>query len=269
MSLGGSWANIWTQGKRYDLDYEILHSRLSLSYGVNHRFLFTAAFEKKNYFGGAMDGFLIAFHNLIGVEQDGRDKVKSNKAHYLFRDAQGHVIVDSTDIAVFNNNALQASVSYILTPGSRWLPAVNLSGTVSWSLNTPLMGSGEAVDTAFGVGLSKRWAKKWLTYHEVSFIYFGKNELPHFSMKNNGYSLINAVVWEWRPSISWLLQFMYTNGLIKDFPDLKDPSYEAHIGMKWQTKHDGMFEFAVIENVINYDNSPDFGVHLKYTLALK
>ncbi len=268
-SLGASWANIWTRDERYNLDYEILHTRFSLSYGVTPRLRLTAAYEKRKYFGGAMDGFLIWFHDLVGVEQDGRDEIPRNEAHYFFADTQKNVIVDSNDIEVFDNDAIQIGASYLLMPGSRFWPAINLTGTVSWGLDTPLIGSGEPVDFALGVGLSKRWARKWLTYHNFTYIRFGQNELHYFSLQDNGFSMVNAIVWEWRPNVSVPLQFMYTSGLVKDTPNLKDSSYEAHIGLKWKMKRHGQLEVALIENVINYDNSPDFGIHLNYSCSLK
>jgi len=269
MSLGGSWANVWTSSDRNNLDYEILHTRFSLSYGATPRLLLTAAYEKREYFGGAMDDFLIWFHDLFSIEQDGRDTVPRNEAHYLFRDAQGHVIVDSNDIEVFDNDAIQVGGSYLLTPGSRFWPAISLNATVSRGIETPLIGSGSPVDIALGVGLSKRWARKWVSYHSFTYIRFGQDELPYFSLKNNGFSMVNAVIWEWRPAVSFPLQFMYTTGVIKDSPNLKDPSYEAHLGMKWKMKRYGRLEVALIENVINYDNSPDFGIHLNYSCILK
>ena len=33
-------------------------------------------------------------------------------------------------------------------------------------------------------------------------------------------------------------------------------------------KRHGQLEVALIENVINYDNNPDFGIHLNYSCFL-
>jgi hypothetical protein len=88
-------------------------------------------------------------------------------------------------------------------------------------------------------------------------------------LSENGLSVVNALVWQYRPRVSYLLQFMYGEGLFKNISDLSDATHEAHLGLKWELKSGGLLEFAIIENIISYDNSPDFGIHLAYTYALK
>ena len=263
--LGSSWANIFTEGKAYDLDYEVLHARFSVSYGVNERLQMTAAFEQRNFFGGGMDGLIIEFHDLFGIEQGGRTNVPRNVSHYLFRDAQGNMLADSDDINTFDNNNIQAEISYILSPGTRILPAVHLKGVVCRNLDSPLIGRGNSLDYSMGVGFSKRWSKKWLSYHNAMYSWFGRNESPYFTLSDNSVSIVNALVWQYRPRFSYLLQFIYADGMFENIPGLSEATHEAHLGFKWKMKSGGILEFAIIENVISYNNSPDFGIHLAYT----
>jgi hypothetical protein len=57
---------------------------------------------------------------------------------------------------------------------------------------------------------------------------------------------------------------MYYEGALQDFGSLSDSSHEVDFGLKWQFTDGGIFEIGMIENIITYDNSPDFGFHLAY-----
>ena len=269
LRFGSSWVNVWSKDARYLLDYESLNSRISLAYGVNERLQLSAAFEGRNYFGGAMDNLIEGFHDLFNLYQDGRDRTPGNQTRILIRDAAGDVTYDSSDVNQLDNSSFQLSVSYLLFRGTKILPAVSLSGTLAQSVQSPLAGNGEPLDFSGGIGLSKRWAKRWYSYHTLSYTHFDQTQMAMFSMEDNGMTLTNTLAWQVRPTVALILQAMYSEGLVKDLPGLKDASQEVHMGFKWRPTKAGVLEFALIENVINYDNGPDFGVHLSYTWAPK
>ncbi len=37
------------------------------------------------------------------------------------------------------------------------------------------------------------------------------------------------------------------------------------MGLKWQFVETSVLELGVVENIINHDNSPDFGLHVMVT----
>lgn len=43
--------------------------------------------------------------------------------------------------------------------------------------------------------------------------------------------------------------------------DLSDPEFQITFGVKWATT-DGVFGIGLTENLFNYANTPDIGVHL-------
>ena len=68
--------------------------------------------------------------------------------------------------------------------------------------------------------------------------------------------------WQWKPNLSMLFQYVFSEGVVKDFGSLSDSSHEVNIGFKWRLSSGSIIEFAMVENVITHDNSPDFGLHL-------
>ena len=43
------------------------------------------------------------------------------------------------------------------------------------------------------------------------------------------------------------------------FPDCRDPRW------KWEVRQAGVLEIGLIENILEFGNSPDFGVHAAWT----
>jgi len=44
-----------------------------------------------------------------------------------------------------------------------------------------------------------------------------------------------------------------------------DPSNEIVFGWKWEVRQAGVLEIGLIENILEFGNSPDFGVHAAWT----
>ena len=44
------------------------------------------------------------------------------------------------------------------------------------------------------------------------------------------------------------------------------PSHEIALGFKWQVAAGALLNFAILENVIDPYNTPDFGIHLELVL---
>jgi hypothetical protein len=42
-------------------------------------------------------------------------------------------------------------------------------------------------------------------------------------------------------------------------------SHEVVVGWKWELGQAGVLEIGLLENIVTFDNSPDFGVHAAFT----
>ena len=74
-NIANTWTNVWAEESEYVLDYEMSETLVTMTYGFNKRFGVFLEFENRNYFSGEMDGFIQGFHDLFGIDQDGRDDV--------------------------------------------------------------------------------------------------------------------------------------------------------------------------------------------------
>lgn len=56
--------------------------------------------------------------------------------------------------------------------------------------------------------------------------------------------------------------YLFSVAGIKTLEALDKPSHEVHLGFKLRVYGNYVMDFALIENMITLDNSPDFGVHI-------
>ena len=182
-----------------------------------------------------MDNFIIEFHDLFGIDQDGRDKAPSGKSTLLLLDGNGHTQADLGSADRFNNSGVQLMSSFILHPGTKILPAICLSGVVQYGLETPFSDDEDPFDVGVGIGLSKRWSPRWFSYHAFHYTHYTQTDMPELTFEENGFSTTHALAWQQSRRLSFLLQYMYHEGVVKNLDSLSDPSHELGVGLKWET----------------------------------
>jgi len=264
--IGGTWTNVWAEEERYLLDYEMFDTDLALGYGISPRFFISMGYDRRDYFGGAMDGFIQGFHDILNLDQTGRSEYPRNQTRIVFYDEAENVLLDTDDVGRLQNAGISVSAQYIFHHGTDQWPAVGLSGTLRYGVEKPDGGDdGEPIDIGVSLGISKRWSDRWYTYFSGGFTYYGQSEYLGLQLNDTILSAMLALEWRWRPNFSILFQYLAIQGAAEDFGQLSDPSQEVTFGLKWQPSNMGVIEFGIIENIFIHDNTPDLGVHLAYT----
>jgi len=257
-----TWVNIWSNGDEYFLDYEMLRSAASIGYGLSDRLQVDLEIETRSRFGGIMDGFVQGFHDVFGIDQNGRDEV--GKGEFTFDLAPGagkpEILLDEDDRGVFARSAA-LTFQQNLTCGTTILPAVALAVTArtDTSPTSDLQGGG-SLDFGAALALSRRGGPLYL-YGTFGHTWFGSERFRGLRLENHQYTLLGALEWRFALRQSLLLQYLYTEGAIEDFGPFSDPSNEITLGWKWEVRDNWILEAGLIENLISFDNSPDFGIH--------
>jgi len=182
-------------------------------------------------------------------------------------DEANNVIYETDELDDPQNAGIRFFTQYILHHGTNRWPAVGLSGVLRYALETPGdQDDNEPIDIGVSLGLSKRWSDSWYTYFSCGLTYYGQNEFLMLELDETIFSAMLGLEWRWRPNFSILAQYQAVEGAVEDFGKLSDSSHEVTFGFKWQPSSSlGVVEFGLIENIVTYDNSPDFGLHLAYT----
>jgi len=268
-----TWTNVWANKSAYLMDYEMLDTIVTATYGFNKRLGLAVAFDNRSYFGGELDNFIQEFHDLFGIDQNGRDKVPRNRKVIQIFDPQTGNLLNEFSAGDLNNNGLGLLLNYNITHGTTIWPALNIYGLVRYATKSAeIFNKDNPVDYGFGLGLSKRWWKRWYTYAALGYTLFDDYDIEQSNpgaqppkFEDYQFTGMLSLSWHYTPTFSILAQYLFSGPNIKNVDGLDEPSHEVHLGFKWRVDQYGLLEFALVENIITMDNSPDFGLHLGWS----
>jgi len=264
-----TWSNtfVYDAGKGLLLDFETLDTRFALAYGVLDELELELGYENRTGIGGVMDRFINAFHRTLGLTDAGRHNFPRNQFQIQVPDNKGvpALTLGSGDQGSYSNSLL-LTVQHNVTCGTETLPAIAYALTLRANLdNGPGLSGQLPVEPQLSVSLSKAFGD-FYAYGSVAFGYFGTEHLGVIHLRPTQYSGLGAVEWRFASNMSLTLQYLVSQGVAKDLGSFSDPSHEITLGWKWELAERTVFEFGLIENLIHFDNSPDFGVHAGLTV---
>ena len=267
----GQWdvhvSETWTNAFIYDegntlLDYEMLDTRASVGYGVLDELQLELEFENRSAFGGTMDRFINAFHRTLGLTDAGRHNFDRNLFQVQIKDQNGNQAVNlgNADRGSFSN-AFLLTVQHNVTCGTEVLPAFSYALSLRAKLSDDLgPNGGLPLEPQLSVAASKAVGDFYF-YGSVGFAYFGSQHQGGIKYRPTQLSGLGAAEWRFASSMSLILQYLATQGVVDSLGAFSTNSHEITLGWKWEFADRTVFEFGLIENLINFSNSPDFGLH--------
>ncbi|MDB4306157.1 DUF3187 family protein [bacterium] len=275
--LGATWANTWNvDGGSFDpengelgpymLDYESLDANISYAYGLSDIFQIGAEYEQRWRFGGGMDGFIESFHDLFGLGQGGRDEWPRNQTNIFIDPQNGDPPVSLAGGEVSGTFArnLLVTLQHNVTCGTAKWPALSWAATGRYSLGDSGDIEGSKFDVALSVAASRRFGKFYV-YLTLGFAWYGGDTAFGLELETTQATVLLAGEWRFKPRMSFVLQYLGSQGVAKDLGVFSDTSNEIVLGWKWEVREAGVLEIGLLENVVSFDNSPDFGVHVAFT----
>jgi hypothetical protein len=264
-----AFSKMWGHSDNYLLDYEILSTTHSLVYGLTDDTQFELGavdtIRVGGTLGGSLDGFIRHFHEGFGLNQGGRNQYPRGAFLFHLRGRDGRTISIPEDGESASTQYLFASVHQTLLEGNDYLPAI----ASIWSLKTNLEKSpdiaGEGVEIAWTISVAKRFGDLY-AYLNVGFTRFGDEQFHGLPMRTLGSTLLAAVEWNFMADVSVVVQMLRTQGALVDYGPFSLGSNEVSLGFKIEASRGAVFEFGVIENIIVFDNTPDFGVQFGLTV---
>lgn len=263
-----TWVNVFAQSAgKYLLDFEMLRSSVAVAYGITDTVEVEAEFVNKSRFGGAMDSFIQGFHRTFGLDQGGRDTVPKNDFAFDVAPQGGNSGVSLSNQARGDfSQELLATLQYNVTCGAAEMPALAAAVTVRGDLgNSDELRGGLPVSLAMSLSASKR-VGEFYGYLGVGMAWFGHQDFLGIELRPTQLSALAAVEWRFAAEMSLVLQYLVSQGVARALGPFSAPSHEITLGFKGEITRGAVLELGLIENVITFDNSPDFGLHLGLTL---
>jgi thiol-disulfide isomerase/thioredoxin len=275
--IGGTWSNTWTNDDatfdpaggdlgEFLLDFETLDLSLAYSYGISDTFQIEVEYEQRSRFGGVMDGFIEGFHDLFGLGQAGRDEFPRDQTN-IFIDTQNgtpQVSLLGSDASGTFARGLLLTFQHNVTCGTAKWPAFSWAVTGRYSLGNPGDLEGDSFDLAVSVAAARRFGKFYL-YLTLGYAWYGSNAVYGLELETTQATVLAAAEWRFKPRMSLVFQYLGTQGVAKELGVFSDPSNEIVLGWKWEVRQTGVLEIGLIENILEFGNSPDFGAHVGWT----
>ena len=103
-------------------------------------------------------------------------------------------------------------------------------------------------------------------YGNLSYTQFGSYEVLGLPLTDHQFSGMFGYEFSMDRDEAFILQYLFSEGAVENLGELSEYSHEIHIGYKWRTES-YLFETGLVENIVNFENSPDvaftFGVTYK------
>jgi len=260
------WSRMWAQTADYFLDFDTWSSGHSVAYGYSNRTQLELGVVQSGWSRGKLDGFVRGFHKAFGIDEGGRDQAKKGEFAFQVRDPKRGtiVVVDENDGQAVTEQ-LVFSVHTILTAGSDELPAVSWSVTAKVNLRDSEQVDGDGLDFATSVSFAKQLGD-FHAYTTLALAYYGNDTFYGIGLKPTTVSVSTAVEWRADDGFSLILQHQWSQGAVRGLESFSEASYEISLGAKILLADNLLFELSVVENIVNFENSPDFGLHTGVTV---
>lgn len=255
-------ASIWAHTQAYSLDYYQNQSNIAVQWQASPVWKTELDYRVVTAKDNGLDSFVMGFHDLFGVGQNGRDEVAEDQFTMDFHNAGIHVSDfegdDLTNALTFYNELLLYSRG-----------PMSLSAGGSLFYNN--VRSGQFARTSFEQGVQLNYS--YITPRHSFFSTIGlvhRNSDGHLvsderlALENVSASWAVGYEYRWNQRHSFVLESLNYQGWSTNDPDFSEPSNEVVVGYRYRLYRLAL-EALMIENIRNMDNSTDIG----FTLGLR
>lgn len=236
-----------------------------ISFKANDNIRFEAILPVVHQTGGILDGAIEKFHDTFLLGQHHRSEWQRNETSLMYIEPDGKTLThyDESDLrGVFIGNlTLGTSFQTKKLP----LPA-NIRVLMTFpTTNMPVSFDGKSYNTTVQTSFSWK-RRKLIGYHGIGITHFSNSRAHGMRLKKKRFSLLNSFEYQKSDSFSFILHIVSASP-VADYPKLDEPVIGMTLGFKAFVGR-GVFELGIIENLFFFDNSPDIGIHLGYSIGL-
>ena len=250
------------RGESYYIDGEFAFYELTLAYGITAHLDLGITARYIDFLGGALDGTIFDFHDRFGFGQQGRDAVLDHQFQIVLGDRGREILLlDGAPDGGFADPALYLRLA-LPDDGKGW--RFSLAAGYKPSLADSAVTSGSS-DIGISLAADRRWRRNaWIA--NLSIVDpgpFGIQELDPGPLPAVHLTWIHHFR-SW-PSTRFFLQALAAEHVLAEYTDsaLAKPEFQMSFGLKWDTSV-GVLGVALTENLFNYANTPDIGVHASW-----
>ncbi|VAW70308.1 hypothetical protein MNBD_GAMMA09-2549 [hydrothermal vent metagenome] len=246
-------ASIFLQSPgRYLIDFNFIDSRIAINHGFSNGWSTELSFNDRRIQNLYLDEMVESFHDAFGIDQNGRD-INQNQTRVIIPQYSANFAGELEGVF---SQTLGLSIQKVLIDKTVEWPAVAI--TLNTSLET--LSDGMIEKGAFDYGLQFSLAQKKSSgyfYANASYTRFGSDKtLQTIPLSKSQLSGMLGYEFSIKENQALIVQYLFSEGVMKNLGALDKISHEIHLGYKWRTEKN-IYEAGLVENIINFDNGPD------------
>lgn len=253
------------EGDAYLLDGEFGMFSAMVGYGLTDRLQINLTIPYLVYTGGQLDGFIWNFHELLGLDQNGRELLAEDRFQMIYDVGEdpgtNTVIIPEPDDGL-GDPTLGIQYAHPYSPkGWRW--GFQVEGKAAISDEDELLSTG-GTDYGAQVVLEKSWGNQALVFN-AGYTFMGDFETPGAFEPDEVLSFSADWIHRWKGNFHGIFQIFTSDGVFEEGTDdsLSELEFELSYGVRW-IRGGQAFTFAFTENLVSYDSTTDIAFHLAY-----
>ncbi len=251
------------EGDQFLVDGELAMVDVGLHCGLTDELVVSLHVSHVSFGGGALDPVIWGFHDLLGIGQGGRQYVSNDSFQMVFANDDG----TTAFLARPSNGGFTDPMLSV-----RWIMPSSLDGWrfgVEGGLKSPLASSDDFLSTGswdFGAQLTaqREWTSNAVVIN-LALVVPGALDIAEHAEVARLPSLNLAWVNRVGDHTSGVVQMLFSQNIFHEMTDsdLSELEFQLTAGLAWDTSM-GRFSVGVTENLFNFDNTPDFALHLNF-----
>ncbi|HVR83913.1 MAG TPA: DUF3187 family protein [Planctomycetota bacterium] len=262
-----SWEKVISSSDSWFFDYEVLRSNLAVSWEPVDLLRLGFEFDSTERVGGGLlQHFMLAFHRAFGLKTSYITPYPAHENLIEIPAAPGRpaILVRGNDPEPFQSSGrltLERELSY----GDASLPAVGAAVSLGRKVVSGDLRQGLPVDVAGSLGASKGLGEVFL-YAAADLEWFGDQSFFGLPLRATQWSVRAAVEWHCLPGFSLTAQYLLKRGAASRLEDFSLCSNDVSGGFTWELAPGVRLELALLHDLVNTYNTPDYGFHLGLAL---
>ncbi|MCG6961954.1 MAG: DUF3187 family protein [Acidobacteria bacterium] len=250
----------------YMFDGELARFNLRVSYGLTDRLQLTLGTAVQTQGGGFADSSIESFHGSFRFANAEREYFPQNHYQLFMRLGGRQVFFDGASAnPVLGDTTCELKLRARQT-WHGWLSSVSVAVKAPTGSRADLAGSGRW-DAQLAGYASRRVGPGRLHLNLAYALLGGTDSLPGLTANNLWTFVAGYELWSPRRRVNWILQATAETSVFRGTTpsDLARPSYLVLGGARVPAGRRGTLTFALVENVVELDNSADLVLHVGYS----
>lgn len=253
-------ASVWAETDEYYADY--YHNSLNggIKWQLTEKWMLDSHYNWSFSGDNHLDSVTIWFHDAFGIGQNGRDNTTKNQNEIYSKNGIYQPDISGDTL----NNAISFYLEYQLINEN------NYGLSIGGSLYYNHVNSGPFVDNRFEqalqlnysytTGMHSLYSTAGISFRQNNESLSGADYKDHALMLSLGYEFLMG-------RHGWLIELHHYDGLLNTDNDFSKASHEVFLGYRYYLDNSAI-EFAIVENLLNMDNSTDIAFSLGYRMMI-